>query len=234
MTSLSARNEALQELMDNPHCDQKRLRATLRRFGLINPVIAGWGGLYRGKLRPYLTSLRRPARVLDLGCGGGDVTAHLAKLSRRDGLRVEWVGVDPEPTAFEVASTRTRENLRFIHADAAGLLAAGDRFDAVISNHVVHHLGDALPEFFELSQRLSTGPVLHADIARSRRAYMLYTVGVTPFAPGTFLRTDGLRSIRRSFTARELQELLDRRMPTPWRVTTPGAFRVLAEGRGHV
>ncbi|MBA8816948.1 2-polyprenyl-3-methyl-5-hydroxy-6-metoxy-1,4-benzoquinol methylase [Microbacterium halimionae] len=233
MTSLSARNETLHELMDDPDCDQTRLRATLKRFGLINPVIAGWRGVYRSKLLPYLTSLGRPARVLDLGCGGGDVTAHLADLAQRDGLSVEWVGVDPEPTAFEVASTRSRENLRFVHADAAGLLAAGERFDAVISNHVMHHLGDDLPEFLALSQQLSSGPVLHSDIARSRRAYALYAIAITPFAPGTFLRTDGLRSIRRSFTARELQELLDQRMPTPWHITTPGAFRVLAEGPGH-
>ena len=69
--------------------------------------------------------------------------------------------------------------------------------------------------------------MLHSDIRRSRLAYGLYAVGVTPLAPGTFLRTDGLRSIRRSYHVDELADALGE----PWRVEPASPFRVLAVGR---
>lgn len=95
----------------------------------------------------------------------------------------------------------------------------------MISNHVLHHL-DAreLPGFLADSVALSRGLVLHSDIARSRRAYAAYAVGITPLSPGSFLRTDGLRSIRRSWRPDELAA----RLPEGWRVERPTAFRLLA------
>lgn len=99
------------------------------------------------------------------------------------------------------------------------------RFDVVVSNHVLHHLdADALAPFLADSATLSRGIVLHSDIARSRTAYAAYAVGITPLAPGSFLRTDGLRSIRRSWRPDELAA----RLPPGWRVERPAAFRLLA------
>jgi len=231
---LSARDEHVRELMDDPACDPQRLRATLRRFETVNRLIAGWGTVYRTHVRPNLRTLGRPARVLDLGCGGGDLVVRLAARASRDGLEAEWIGVDPDDRAIAVARTRERlPETTFRQADAAQLVAAGERFDVVLSNHVLHHLGDDLHDFAAQSAALTRGIALHSDIARSRLAYGLYAVGIMPFAPGTFLRTDGLRSIRRSFTRGELQASLDRAAPGAWTVERPVPFRLLAVGVGR-
>ena len=228
--SLAERDVALRELMDDPECDPELLRATLRRFETINHVVSGWGHLYRSRIRPFLSALDRPARVLDLGCGGGDVLTNLARRARRDGLTVEWIGVDPDARALEVAGARgTPDGARFVCTDSGRLLADGERFDLVLSNHVLHHLTSSeLLTFTEESRRLSRGVVMHADIERGRIAYGLYVVWITPFAPGTFLRTDGLRSIRRSYRAPELAGALG----SPWQVDRPFPFRVLATAPG--
>lgn len=238
--SLATRDEELREIMDDPDCDPERLAATLHRFAVVNRLVSGWGRVYRSALRPHLVGLGRPARVLDLGCGGGDLVARLAGLARADGLDVEWTGVDPDPRAHEVAARWAAPGIRFRAVDAAVLVAEGERFDAVVSNHVLHHLGAELPAFAAASRALSTGPVLHSDIERGRLAYALYTVGITPFAGGTFLRTDGLRSIRRSFRAEELAaaiaagEVRDPAdAPSPWRIDRPAPFRLLARSVGH-
>ena len=231
--SLAVRDVELEELMDDPACDPQRLRTTLRRFGTINRLFSGWGSAYRARLAPHLAALGRPARVLDLGSGGGDVVLRLARLAQQDGLDVTWTGVDPDPRSHEVAAGRhAPANVRFRLADAATLVDEGQTFDAVLSNHVLHHLGDDATVFLSQSRALSHGLVLHGDIARGRMPYVLYAVAVTPFAPGTFLRTDGLRSIRRSYTRRELQGFLDREDPGAWTVTGHAPFRLLAVATG--
>ena len=227
---LSERDTDLLELMDDPDCDPRRLSATLRRFGTVNRLVSGWRTVYRRHLRPHLASLGRPSRVLDLGCGGGDVAAGLARLARGDGLEVQWLGVDPDARALEVAGRRTGNDVRFRCTDSADLVAEGERFDAVISNHVLHHLDPAgFGAFTSDSLALSSGLVLHGDIERGRLAYALYAIGITPFAPGTFLRTDGLRSIRRSYRQDELAAALG----AGWRVDRPAPFRLLAVGSGR-
>ena len=232
--SLAVRDDRLAELMDDPACDPDLLRATLRRFGTVNRLISGWGAVYRSQLRPHLAALGRPARVLDIGSGGGDLVERLAAAARRDGLEVTWTGIDPDPRAHEVATARGPiAGASFRRADAATLAREGETYDAVLSNHVLHHLGDALPDFAEQSLELSRGIVLHSDIARSRLAYGLYAVGITPFAPGTFLRTDGLRSIRRSYTRAELVDELEESRPGAWSVRMPVPFRIVAVGHGR-
>ncbi|MCR2793338.1 methyltransferase domain-containing protein [Microbacterium sp. zg.Y625] len=237
--SLRQRDTALRELMDDPQCDPGRLDATLRRFGTVNRLVSGWGGIYRAHLRPHLAGLGRPARVLDLGCGGGDLIGRLAGLARRDGLRVQWLGVDPDTRAHAVARARERDDVRFRCTDSTALRAEGERFDAVVSNHVLHHLTpEELAGFAADSLALSSGPVLHADIARGRLAYGLYAVGIAPLAPGTFLHTDGLRSIRRSYRPDELQRALEPAAAGAgaarvWHVDSPAPFRLLARGSGH-
>jgi 2-polyprenyl-3-methyl-5-hydroxy-6-metoxy-1,4-benzoquinol methylase len=228
--SLAERDVVLRELMDDPECDRELLSATLRRFETINRIVSGWGHVYRSRIRPYLASLDRPARVLDLGCGGGDVISRLALRAQRDGLDAEWVGVDPDVRAIEVALSRPApEQTTFRCTDSTALLADGELFDIVLSNHVLHHLTQPeLHAFTDESRRLSRGIVMHEDIERSRLAYGLYAVGITPFAPGTFLRTDGLRSIRRSYRRSELAGVLG----SPWRVERPFAFRLLAVAPG--
>jgi 2-polyprenyl-3-methyl-5-hydroxy-6-metoxy-1,4-benzoquinol methylase len=228
--NLRSRDGQLRELMDDPDCDPERLAATLRRFTAVNRLVSGWGSVYRRTLGPHLASLGRPARVLDLGSGGGDVVRRLAALAHRDGFDVTWLGVDPDPRAHAVASARSGPGVQFRCADSTTLRAEGEAFDVVLSNHVLHHLGEAeLRAFAADSLALARGPVLHGDIRRSSAAYALYAIGITPLAPGTFLRTDGLRSIRRSYRPAELATALG----SSWTVQRPAPFRLLAVGAGH-
>ncbi|MFJ9583599.1 class I SAM-dependent methyltransferase [Streptomyces acidicola] len=76
--------------------------------------------------------LGEPRTVLDLGCGSGRNTAHLAVRGARA------VGVDFSPVLLGEARERWGDvpGLRFVERDAAGFLAETDeRFDAICSVH---------------------------------------------------------------------------------------------------
>ncbi|HIE61552.1 MAG TPA: methyltransferase domain-containing protein, partial [Microbacterium sp.] len=132
--------------MDDPQCDEQALLRTVRRFTVVNRAVAGWGAIYRSRLRPYLRTRAdeqrdEPVRILDVGCGGGDVTRDLARRARSDGLAVEICGIDPDPRCLSIATSQPPEpGVTFRGAYAADLVDAGEQFDVVVSNHVLHHL----------------------------------------------------------------------------------------------
>lgn len=227
--SLAVRDPSLAELMDDPECDPLRLRRTLERFGVVNRAVACWNRVYRTLLRPELAAVTGPARILDIGCGSGDVLRRLVRLAGRDGFVVSGVGIDPDPRALEAArAADVGRDLDFRTAHSSELVAAGDRFDIVISNHLLHHLDDVsrsgvISDSEALAERVSA----HSDIARGRIAYAAFAVAALPLAPGSFIRVDGLRSIRRSYTHAELAAAL----PAGWAVERPGRFRLLAVRR---
>lgn len=207
------------EMMDRPDCDPVRLDRTYRQFGLVNRLFSGWRLLYVRELRPLL-SPDHPITVLDIGCGGGDIARLLAGWSARDNLRVEITGIDPDGRACDHASRRKTQSVNFRQAASADLVREGRSYDVVISNHVLHHLQPAeLAAFLADSQNLATRLSLHNDLRRSVAAYGLFSLAALPFR-GSFIRPDGLVSIRRSYTPAELRAAA----PPGWNVRPHSFF----------
>ncbi|MGC4045449.1 MAG: methyltransferase domain-containing protein [Armatimonas sp.] len=217
---LATRASLLTEAMDAPDCHSVRLTRTYQQFSALNRVLSGWGLLYKKFLRPELAAGART--ILDIGCGGGDVLRLLSHLAQRDGFRVEGLGVDPDARAIDFAQAQANpHNLQFRQANSSEL---NEPFDMVISNHVLHHLADnEVTGFCQESQRLACKLVLHNDIRRSALAYALFPFTGLVFH-GSYIVSDGLISIRRSFIEPELRE----KLPGGWDVTQYGAFRLQA------
>lgn len=79
--------------------------------------------------------VRPGERVLDLGCGPGDVLEVLPD--------TDYLGVDASAEYVAAAQRRWNGRGRFLHADVtAPGFAAGD-FDVVLAIALVHHLDDA-------------------------------------------------------------------------------------------
>lgn len=219
---LGRRDEALLELMDDPDCDLGLLQRTYGVFPLVNGVVAGWGRVYRERLRPLL-SAERETRLLDLGSGGGDVARGLVRRAARDGLRLHVTAADPDGRAHDWASARPAPGVDYRRASSGDLVAAGETFDVVVSNHVLHHLDRAARDaVLADSELLARRLVVHSDIRRARAAYAVYWLGTLPLARRSFVRTDGLRSIRRSFSADELRAVA----PAGWQVVPREPFRL--------
>lgn len=219
--------------MDLPGCDPVRLDRTYAQFALVNRAVSGWRGIYLRQLRPLLSHLSAgsTATLLDIGCGGGDVPVMISRWAARDGLRLGITAIDPDPRASRFAAERHRATgVTFRRAMAAELASEGLSFDLVVSNHVLHHLAEEeLPAFLAESAALCHGRVVHNDLRRSPAAYGLFFASSWPFT-GSYIRQDGLTSIRRSYTTAELRTAA----PPGWSVRRQAPYRnllILDKGR---
>lgn len=222
---LRKRETGLAELMDAPDCDPRLLQNTYEQFAAVNAVFSGWRGIYRRSIRPLL-STTLVTSVLDIGSGGGDLTRAIAHWAARDGLRVRVTGIDPDARADAFANALPPiRGVTFRRAFSSDLVAAGESFDLVVSNHMLHHLTGA--QFGGLlldSERLAPRS-LHADITRSLVAYAGFGMLTAPFFRDSYIRPDGMTSVRRSFTPRELDAVV----PAGWRAVPRSPFGYVLE-----
>ncbi len=218
MQFLTHRDLHAVEEMDKPDCDPVLLDRTYAQFGLINATVAGWRRTWAQQIRPHL-STSRPSTLLDIGSGGGDMPRAFARWAARDGLPLSILAIDPDERAHAFAVAQPPlPGLRFRRAFSAELVAEGERFDVVTSNHLLHHLSpEQLTGLLADSEQLTRGIAVHNDIERSRLGYLLFSLGTLPLRR-SLIRQDGLTSIRRSYTAAELEKV------TPPQWTVKGRF----------
>ncbi len=226
--SFRSRDAAAQELMDDPHCDAEKLRRTYQQFAVINRVVAGWRRTYARRIRPRFTGQQHT--LLDVGTGGGDIARALAGWAKCDGVSLAVTAIDPNAAAIGFAAGQaSAPSIEWLSCLSSDLVREGRQFDFVVSNHVLHHLtGEELGALLIDSERLATGLALHSDIRRSSVGYGLFSALTLPLVlapPGrtSFIRPDGLTSVRRSFTEGELSGAI----PSGWIVQRQAPYRIL-------
>ena len=84
--------------------------------------------------------LRDGLRVLEIGCGTGNVTIRVKRAARG----ADVVGTDPDPLALARAQRKSRglTGIRFERAYAQELPFADGEFDRVLSSMMLHHLDE--------------------------------------------------------------------------------------------
>ncbi len=116
-------------------------------------------------LNPFTEQLLRRAgvaggmRVLDVGCGVGDVSLLAARLV---GYQGQVTAIDIDESALGIARERTREqgldNLSFVHSNIDEF-QPGHTYDAVIGRHILIHTPDPLGVLWNASRVLRGGGV---------------------------------------------------------------------------
>ena len=100
-----------------------------------------------------LLSIKEGSKVLDFGCGTGNLTEVLADMV---GPRGEVVGVDPDGERIKFASERhSAGNLTYIQGSTESIPGSG--YDIVYSNYVLHRCQDKEKVFKKMANILTKG-----------------------------------------------------------------------------
>jgi SAM-dependent methyltransferase len=108
------------------------------------------------------TGLRPGVRVLDVGCGSGELTGWMADLVGP----AEVVGIDVDLTVLSIARERWAAHPgapRFLLADAAAVPAALGRFDVVYARFVLSHQTDPFATLRSLRELCRPGGVVAVE-----------------------------------------------------------------------
>lgn len=108
------------------------------------------------------TGLRPGVRVLDVGCGSGELTGWMAELVGP----AEVVGVDVDLTVLAIARERWSAHPaapRFVLADAAAVPPALGRFDVVYARFLLSHQTDPLSVLCQLRDLCLPGGVVAVE-----------------------------------------------------------------------
>ncbi|MFD3996107.1 class I SAM-dependent methyltransferase [Streptomyces sp. NPDC058583] len=145
-------------------------------FDTVGAAYTAHSDSARGRLRHNLVERRlraeftaRPARVLDVGCGNGEMTLRLAAAGH------QVTGADPSATMLATSADRLAarpelaDRVQLIEADLESLPFDGERFDAVCCHGVLMYLAEPGPAIARLAGLVAPGGLL-SILAKNRRS----------------------------------------------------------------
>jgi SAM-dependent methyltransferase len=175
---------------------------------------------FAGAVLPFLDGAR--ARILDVGCGSGEV---VARVRRAAGGGTVAVGVDLKPLHLKLAPP----DVRAVVADVRRLPFPPRSFDVVTASLFLHHFdAGELPDVLRGLSALARRAVVVNDLRRARVPYVFGRAFFKVLFRSPVSVEDGLVSIRRGFTDTELREAFAAAGMPGVRVWRTWPYRLLA------
>jgi SAM-dependent methyltransferase len=202
----------LEERMDGP-CSYEELRRCLKDLAVVNRIT--------GAHRPILDYLEEitqtrgahsahdlPLRVVDFGCGYGDMLRRIERWAAQRGVALELVGTDVNENVIRAAreATPASSRIAWIHGDVHSGMAG--EADVVTASGVLHHLAEReIVRFLEWAEQTARVGWIIVDLHRQSVPYRVFNALMRGPWWHPFIRCDGLASIRRAFLTEDWQRM---------------------------
>jgi SAM-dependent methyltransferase len=124
------------------------------------------------------------ARVLELGCGPGDLWRE-----NRERVPAGWrvTLTDTSPGMLAAARRQVERPVSLSVADAQALPCSGARFDAVLAHHMLYHVPHRERALAEVRRVLKPGGAFYAATNGQRHMLAMWSL-LTPFVPDVLER----------------------------------------------
>jgi 2-polyprenyl-3-methyl-5-hydroxy-6-metoxy-1,4-benzoquinol methylase len=166
----------------------------------------------------YPRLIKSGGTILDIGTGSAQIPAAVARWSAARDLPVRILAVDLSARNLCVAQahilTHPHHNgvgctkITLIQTDATRLPLAPQSVDYAISSLLLHHFApEQVIDLLRSAWKVARRGVIMSDAVRGRLPLIAFRIGQPVFARSYLTRYDGMVSIRRAYTPRELTEL---------------------------
>lgn len=196
--------------MDQP-CSYEELRACLHDIARVNSLTLAHRPTlsWLNQLVDRLPVSAAPLRIVDVGCGYGDMLRRIDAWATKRGIAVTLTGIDLNPDAIRAAreATSSRQRIDWMVGDALSDHPTDDT-DVVLSTLMTHHLPDPkIVHFLGWVEETAQRGWFISDLHRQPLPYHLFSLWARYSNWHAFVRHDGPVSIRRSFVRRDWENL---------------------------
>jgi len=190
------------EMLDRHEIDAGELARNLRDLARLNRLP---GGAQASRAAIRALSAGGQLEVVDVGAGLADIPLRWA----RDGWTTIAVDSHPAVVAAARRAIAGQQSIRVVHADGRALPFPDAAVDVAHCSLLMHHLDpeDAVAALREMARVARVGVVVN-DLRRGVLPLVATGVAVALLGTCRATRADGLASVRRAYTLRELDELL--------------------------
>jgi len=196
------------ELLDRDDIPFADIRQNMRELDIINTRLGGHAITINGFRR--LLQNRQEITVCEIGCGGGDNLAAIARWCRKRGIAVTLIGIDINTDCIHVAQANLASmNAQLIVSDYRLVNLGMEKPDIIFSSLFCHHFTEEqLVSMLQwMDTNASTGFFIN-DLHRHWLAYYSIKWLTALFSKSYLVKNDAPLSVRRGFVKKEWVALL--------------------------
>jgi SAM-dependent methyltransferase len=198
------------ELMDQP-CSYEDLRACLYDIARVNSLTLAHRPTlcWLDQLVETMPVSAGPLRIVDVGCGYGDMLRRIDVWAAKRKIAVTLTGIDLNPDAIRAAreATASTQRIEWMVGDALSDHPTGGT-DVVLSTLLTHHLPNSeIVRFLGWMEETARYGWFINDLHRQPVPYKLFRLWAKFSSWHAFVQHDGPVSIRRSFVPKDWESL---------------------------
>jgi 2-polyprenyl-3-methyl-5-hydroxy-6-metoxy-1,4-benzoquinol methylase len=214
------------EIMDDLEISGPVVPQTLKELNTINKWLGG-NSISISAFKKMAEG-KQSIKLVDLGCGGGDIMMEMAKWARKKNINASFIGIDANPHIIEYAKENT-SSFPEISYQAINIFSEEfekQTYDIVHCCLFTHHFTDMeLVKFFKLFKQQSKVGVIINDLHRHPLAYWSIILLISLFSKSEMVKNDASVSVARSFRKNEIRKILERADVKDYSLRWKWAFR---------
>lgn len=189
------------EQMDDLDIPYATLKKTFKDINNCNRYLNGNVLTVKAVSRLMAKHPKEMYKIVDLGCGDGQLLRELVHNLKKKNIKVAAVGLDIHPKAIEIAKEASKDypEISYEVKDIV-LTPVIEESDIVLCTLTLHHFTDQdITKIITKSSKSAKIGIVINDLHRSALAYYLFKVFSFFFIKTAVAKSDGLISIRRGF-----------------------------------
>ena len=208
--SIFAQRSREKEIMDDLNCSGPVLEQTLRELKTINRWLGGNKVTTQGLSEVVQRFPQEQYRVVDLGCGGGDMLAVMQDWAQQEQVSMQLIGADANAHTIALAQQRQQQlqGIRWQVANVFDPAFFEEQVDIATCTLFTHHFTDEeLVALFQgLKQKVRLAIVIN-DLHRHPLAYYSIKWLTRWFSKSPMVQHDAALSVLRSFKRRDWKSI---------------------------